>query len=199
MGNVIPMPNCPPWAMTPTWPPAPCPPSCPPDFWACYQQMAVWNQMLRDAQCNPIQGPITGVIDGSDAMPGQVGEFIQAASGPLAYTGYPNVTTLPVSLIVVQPGDWDFWARMQATTPTGVIDYVLSPVPAGMSNTMESRWWTSNPAGTTPPAMPIVNSYARGSFSQPTLLPFVITVNQQTGSTLTAGTVQMWIEGRRRR
>jgi hypothetical protein len=123
-------PPCPPPTMP--CPPPPCPPpaggypppSC--DSWVSAMQTC-WNsseafedfitQVITDIfQDNPgiippatPAGPIVGVTDGSDAAPGEVGEFItMQINGTVASAG--GIQTFPA--MTLQPGDWNCQAAL---------------------------------------------------------------------------------------
>lgn len=146
----------------------------------------------------PVTGPIVGVTDGSDAAPGQVGEYIHGTTS-ISYAAYPQVTTTTATPLVVQPGDWDLWISMQCTTQITGASFFLSPQPTGMSNTMYGSLWTAIGTGA-PESITISGMIARGSFSAPTLLPFSVTVSMAGDSSLTTpGTAVLLVEGRRRR
>jgi hypothetical protein len=57
-----------------------------------------------------------GVTDGTDASPGQVGEYMTAASGTVGLAN--NVVTNLISLDLT-PGDWDVSGNAQFHAPTG--------------------------------------------------------------------------------
>ena len=64
---------------------------------------------------NPAGGLI-GVIDGSSAAPGMVGEVL-TANGPV--TALPNATWTTVKSMNLTPGDWDVWGAVQMTFSGG--------------------------------------------------------------------------------
>lgn len=141
---------------------------------------------------------IKGVTDGSDAGPGQVGEFV-TGTATLAYTANAN-TTGAVSPIVMQPGDWDINSTVICSSNPGGVHWMLNPVPTGVSNDLQG--WTGELIGgggtSINPGLNIGRS-ARGSFSVPTLLAFSVTINNSTNPTLPAGTATLTVEARRRR
>lgn len=145
----------------------------------------------------PIFGPIVGVIDGSDAAPGMVGEFI-AGSANVAYTAYPNTTTTTVSLMVVPPGDWDLWMQMGSSSVLGAFEAYLNPLPAGMNQSMQMSMYIGATGSTTVEGINLY-SVGRGSFSVPTLMPVAVDVWQTTDASLPAGTLYLAMYGRRRR
>lgn len=212
-GTPCPPPPCPP----PQCAPAPQPPSC---FSAvakaqsCYDQsQALYNlvsQVVSDIfMKNPGiipspppgvgSGPILGVTDGSNAAPGEVGEFIQL-TGQLAYAAYPTNTTGVISLGVIPPGDWDFDVSVYYSSFIGGTNFILSPGPAGISNGMAGI--SAELSFTTPGTFEnvlVIGQAARGSFAVPSLMAFGIQVNQGQASGLAAGTATMYLEARRAR
>lgn len=178
-------PSPPNWGCPPACPPSPCPPQ-----WGC--------QPCPPLPVPPLTGPIVGVTDGSDAAPGQVGEFIKASSG-FSYSASPVVTTSSLSVIIVQPGDWDLWAFISGmTTNFGGAAFYLNPVPTGMSNNLG----TVNGIGSSSLVeqnATVVSAMARGLFSVPTLLAFTVTIDQSNTTGILAGSGQLSVEGRRRR
>lgn len=145
-------------------------------------------------------GPIIGVVDGSNAAPGEVGEFITGI-GSFNFAGYPSVSNGFVNLLNVPPGDWDFTIAASFTTFVDGANFALSPKPVGMSNDMvgeNANFFAGSP---TVPAlnMVLVGQSARGSFAVTTNMTFEVNVdNSETGG-LTAGVMALRLEGRRRR
>ena len=136
-------------------------------------------------------GHILGVTDGSNAAPGQVGEFIQSTTA----VNYPAgvLTQLVISSLVVPPGDWDIYGACFYSVPVGFFGFNLSPEPAGISNDIRGQVGASvvDLGG-------VIASMARGSFSVPTLLAFSVTVDQRTAGLL-SGVAYLTINARRRR
>ena len=202
----------------PIWPPqgtcGPQPPSCFSQIAkadACWDQsQALYNlvsKVVMDIfQTNPGiipspppsqgSGPILGVTDGSNAQPGQVGEFVTGTAS-LAYAANPAITQNVNSLIVLQPGDWDVRAFGQTSSAFGVAQFYLSPVPAGLSNEMNAVVFESTAVGGVLSWDTLVSATARASVKVPTLLAFAMAVNQSIASGLPAGTFTMWVEARR--
>lgn len=148
----------------------------------------------------PVPGPIIGVVDGSDAAPGQVGEFLTAvgtfayaagATGGVGSTGFINLITMP-------PGDWDFTIAASFTDLISSALFLLNPFPVtGMSNEMfglNGNFTSSMEAET----VIIIGQSARGSFAVTTPLRFEVQVFQGAAG-LPAGTMALRIEARRRR
>ena len=145
-------------------------------------------------------GPIIGVVDGSDAAPGEVGEFL-TATGTFAYAagvdGAGTTSTGQIDLLNVPPGDWDFTIAARFTTLISSALFFLNPVPTGMSNNMEGLNGNFTMPGEGETAV-IIGTAARGSFAVSTLLSCEVQVFQDA-AILPAGTMTLHIEGRRRR
>jgi hypothetical protein len=191
--------------ITGTWPP--CPPPCPPaDCFSglahleqCYADVkraeALLKQMIKDIiACDPgIIGsgmPIIGVTDGSDAQPGQVGEFVRLIIGnitiPAAYL-VQNVT-----LGVLSPGDWDCWCSCSFTSFISDARMSLNPVPTGFSDEMYVGM------ATTLESFNLVGPTGRALISVPTLVNMQLTTNLAAeGPAATIG--YMIFSARRRR
>jgi hypothetical protein len=163
----------------------------------CWQDISQFQQFLQCmlSQIGPF--PMQGVTDGSNALPGNIGEFV-TGTATMSYAAYPAVTTTNVAALVVPPGDWDIQSYGLASTVVGGISYDLAPLPAGMSNDL--RAWIGAIAAvvTENPALAI-STPARGSFTVPTLLAFAFTVNQSTDNVLTAGSANLVVNARRMR
>lgn len=192
--------------------PTPTPPSCFSQVAhanACYDQsQALYNlvsKVVTDIFTNnpgiipsppPASGsgPVMGVTDGSNAAPGQVGEFVTGtATFNYPASGTPTTTLSP---LVVQPGDWDLYSYMTTSTDTGTGAYFqLNPLPVGVSNSM-TGWY--GVGGSTEPLSEfafVIGLTARGSFSVPTLLAFQVGI----GTPPAAGVATLVVSARRRR
>jgi hypothetical protein len=148
----------------------------------------------------PIPGPIIGVVDGSDAAPGQVGEFMFAV-GTFAYAaggGANGVTsTGSINLINMPPGDWDFTISASFSDLVTSALFFLNPAVTGMSNRMFGLNGNFTMAGEAQTVV-IIGQSARGSFAVNTSLVFEVQVFNST-ATEPAGTMSLRIEARRRR
>lgn len=145
-------------------------------------------------------GPIVGVVDGSDAAPGQVGEFL-TATGTFAYaagSGTGVTSTGTINLISMPPGDWDFTISASFSNLITSALFELNPFPVtGMSNAMvglNGNFTMSGEAQT----VVIIGQSARGSFAVTTALVFEVQVFN-SATTEPAGTMTLRIEARRRR
>jgi hypothetical protein len=147
----------------------------------------------------PIPGPIIGVVDGSDASPGQVGEFLTAI-GTFAYaagTAAGQGSTGSINLINMPPGDWDLTISASYSNLITSSLFFLNPFPTGMSNEMFGLNGNFTMPGEAETVV-IIGQSARGSFSVNTPLIFEVQVfNSSTA--LPAGTMTLRIEARRRR
>jgi hypothetical protein len=132
-------PPCPPAPCPPQFPPCPPPGSCAPpqctDWLAkiesCWDQSQdlealltkIITQIFTDdpsiippAPPSAGSGPIIGVTDGSDAAPGEVGEYVTlAVNGVLA----ANAGLATYQALTLTPGDWDLWSYLDVDIPVG--------------------------------------------------------------------------------
>jgi hypothetical protein len=97
--------------------------------------------------------------------------------------------------VVIPPGDWDImaWAFLDGW-PTFLQVY-LDPPPAGISNNMMGINASSAVSGEGAGYLTVNTPRARASFSQPSLIPFLMVVNQY-GSPI-AGTWSFILSARR--
>lgn len=87
--------------------------------------------------------PITGVTNGSDAQPGQVGEWVQMEpTFPLATGANSGLATIGT----LGPGDWDCWMFGFSSAGFTSFTFTQAATPTQFSSGM-SAW--SNDAGTT--------------------------------------------------
>lgn len=150
----------------------------------------------------PVPGPIIGVVDGSDASPGQVGEFL-TADGTFSYAAGTDTlgttSTGHISLINMPPGDWDMTIFAMFSTLITSALFLLDPYPVtGVSNKMfglNGNFTAGTGGGIT---TTIVGPSARGSFAVNTPLVFEVQV-YQLGVSLPAGVMNLHLEARRRR
>jgi hypothetical protein len=136
--------------------------------------------------------PLIGVTNGSDAAPGQVGEFVQTYQTLNLPDGQ---NTQNFSGMVLQPGDWDVWAWCYPTAWCDSLYFFLTNgAPPGFSNGIFGQVIS----GTSPPtswtAAVVISPACRALISVPTLLPFTLITNAQS-----AQTAVFQLEARRRR
>lgn len=140
-----------------------------------------------------------GVTNGSNAAPGQIGEFI-SGSATFNYAAYPNLTQVTVSPIVVQPGDWHLWAWAGFSGFVGPAEFYLNTVPPTMSNNMAAFASGYSPiTGVVEEALILLCPAAQGNFSLPTVLVFSVVIDHRNGTTLPAGSGTLIVQGRRMR
>lgn len=151
-----------------------------------------------------ITGPIIGVTDGSDAAPGQVGEFLHGVTQIATSPGVTVLTT--VSPLTVPAGDWDLWASMYLSDTSGIYDsqnhvaragvsaFWLNPQPTGVSNQMQAMVGLGASLGNVMDKA-ITGMPARGSFTASTPLLFRVDIEDPD----TAGFAVLTCEARRRR
>ena len=136
----------------------------------------------------PATGPIIGVVDGSDAKPGEVGEwhlFTQVIAVPVTY----QVT--PVGMGVVPPGDWDCSVFAEADVFVSALGFYLGPT-AGVSGALSAL---STPVGGN--LARVNSSIARLLVSVPTLVVLNLESNNLAGGS--AGNVTATLTARRMR
>jgi hypothetical protein len=136
--------------------------------------------------------PQLGVTDGSNALPGDVGEWIN-------YTQNFNYTvasqTQSLTLGVLPPGDWNCNASAQAFSAVTALQVFLQPQPAGFSNPM----WAYTITGTAQPEWVVVTTpVARASITAATAVQFSIITNN-AGAGPQAGNGTMTFSARRAR
>lgn len=153
---------------------------------------AAWVQVGPGA----VSPPITGITDGSNVAPGQVGEFMHFEAS-FAYAGYPNTTNVTLTMGILTPGDWDLWASMSPSTFVGGGQMGLSPVPTGMSNAMGGNQGAVSATGTE--ATTIISMPARGNFIVPTTMSLQCYIFNGSVTGLTNGNCSVTMEARRRR
>jgi hypothetical protein len=87
------------------------------------------------------------VPNGSQALPGQVGEFVQGRINGTFNAPNQQLTSVAVTPLALMPGDWDVVASCQfslgyPSTITGA-NLILSPVPTGAQSDMQT-WLVAN-------------------------------------------------------
>lgn len=131
-----------------------------------------------------------GVTDGSDAAPGQVGEYLQLyADIPYGTTGQQQVVTVGI----ITPGDWDVWAYAYFTTPMNDAMFTLDPVPPGFSNSMGAE--LAQPASEW---FALLAPTVRANLTAPVQLSFQTSTNSIAAGPA-AGTMQLAVAARRMR
>jgi hypothetical protein len=131
-----------------------------------------------------LKGPILGVIDGSLAQPGMVGEFLQGiASIPVVVD--PAVHTYNVIPMALPPGDWDIEASFYGPGLSAeALALHLQPAPPGVVLPMEGNLAVINPGGYSELHAQINTNRTQASVGVPTQLPFLVTVRAATTTSL---------------
>lgn len=129
--------------------------------------------------------PLIGVTNGSDAQPGQVGEWLQWIRELNVPSGS---NTQIVSTLILQPGDWNVQAAAYTvTSPVTQVWANLSPVPPGLSDQMLLYFQTATASD-----ISIMCPVERASVTVPTLLAFQI-------QTVAPAAANIWFEVTARR
>lgn len=164
----------------------------------CYNQMSQFREMLAQILQDPkLRIPLIGITDGSNAKPGEVGEYIKGAA-TVHYAAYPTVTVQTVSVLVVPPGDWNLWGYMTLSTGVGGANFATTTPPAGMDDWITALAIESAVAGSVDYIF-LPSNTVRGLFTVPSLIATQVTVWQTTNATLPAGVATVKIMGRRMR
>ena len=96
-----------------------------------------WGR-LESAAWNKAQ-PLMGVVDGSNAGPGEVGEFLKV--DPPVRTGFPlNDTAYACATLSIPPGEWLVWANCTFQLNVGVSPLGELLVWIGVSNVPPQPW-----------------------------------------------------------
>jgi hypothetical protein len=155
------------------------------------------NQIL-DQRSGPIKtGPILGVVDGSDARQGEIGEYVRGqAALTITAAGDQAPTVTP---LVVPPGDWDLeGSAVVQQMGTDGIWFGLTPLPVGMIDDLFG--WMPN---IQPPVTQwggwVNTARARASFTVPTALLFTVNITAATPIAGQTATVTILVTGRRMR
>lgn len=139
--------------------------------------------------------PLIGVTNGADAQPGQVGENIQIVVPPVSFPATGRVA-FPVSIGVLQPGDWDYWMTAETDIAVSNLQYILSPFPAGFSDPLSS---IITNIGSEPEIVIVVSTIGRALISVPTLVVANVTTNNVGAGGPGPGNVNLKFTARRRR
>ena len=109
--------------------------------WTEYHQSVA--DLLADLQAK-MQAAKTGIVDGSEATAGQVGEFKSVAVPLGSAIALGNFVVVDVCHLDLTPGDWDVWGiaafQPAGTTTINTIAAWISPVsattPAGKTDSL---------------------------------------------------------------
>ena len=135
--------------------------------------------------------PLTGVTNGSDAQPGQVGEWVEYVAEP-AYSGAIDQTVV-APMGVLNPGDWDYWFQVSPSNTTTTVAAYINPLPPGFT----SGLFATVDAGTGSQATTLVSSTGRALISVPSLVTLQLSMNWVAVSP--PGTANCVFMARRRR
>lgn len=150
---------------------------------------AVTQAIISAIEASGSTLPLVGVTNGSNAQPGQVGEYVELDHSFPYVSG--NNQTATVTAGILQPGDWDVWSWANPSNFVNWLNFYLNPIPAGFSSSM---WTAIGVSPTLTEGVAFISTAVRASLAVPTLMAF--TVNY---SCTTAGNVQFVTSARRRR
>lgn len=176
---------------SPPWGPGCCPPGGMDALLQCYCDVQaatkfICSVMVTCIQTNPavtaaiiaaIEAsgsslPLIGVTNGSDAQPGQVGEWVQFSQN-FNYTAAAQTQTL--TLGVLNPGDWDCWLYASGFAGTyNDCNFELNPVPPGFAGDMGA----GNVSLSGPVSVTIPSTTVRASITAPSLIAVQIQTNE---------------------
>jgi hypothetical protein len=184
----------------------PCPPPCPPpqsSLTRCWAEIQAFKDLVAaiiGEIGGPIKtGPIQGVVDGSQAMPGMVGEVASAA-----IVGQYTAAALQaqtVNTLILQPGDWDVQASCEFSAGINGAFYQLSVVPSGVSGPMLASLNADVAAPVSGGPAPVLNMNSimtQANITVPTLLAFNLTTNTAAAGTA-GGNFTLRVRARRMR
>jgi len=212
--NVVPMPGSTSWPTAP-WPSTAVPPGCFSELARlnqCYNEVQMMEMILSKVVCDLAQNntafqqclvnaiaasgsnvPLIGVTNGSQAQPGQVGEWIQfQVNGN--YTAGPQ--TQIVSVGTLPAGDWGVQAWCSLNAPTGGVSFILESAVPQISNDM---------AGFLPSDLGVsgfvecLGIPARTTLASPALFAFTLNTNITGAGGAAAGTFGFFMAATRRR
>jgi hypothetical protein len=167
----------------------------------CWQDIAQFQQFLLCMLSNMGPVPLQGVTDGSDAKAGYIGEFMTATVTTPWSIANGVSQTQNISTIVMSPGDWDMFSRLDIAFPFTNTLFNCSPVPAGMTGDLSGAVGATGMGGVTP----IQETYlimsgmvSRLNCTVPTLIPMSISIGNVTGAAVSGNTI-LSVYGRRAR
>lgn len=144
-------------------------------------------------------GGVKGVVDGSIAFPGYVGEVITTvATGSLSVIPPPGAAAINVTALVVPPGDWDVWSTINIAdvTPNCFWDYIIfiinNPAGAGGGGEVTGAWTGGGLTGGQYSCAPIPVSV-----SVPTIFTATLQIVGVTGGISGTGNYTLTTVGRR--
>ena len=188
---------------TSVWPPCPPPGPWPAGLYRlneCWDDVAKTKAFLakimkeiiaEDPSIIAVGTPVVGVTDGSDAVAGMVGQFIQTAT-TVGYTANTNQTSF-LNAASLPAGDWDCWWYTNYDTGILGAQNFLSPIPPGFSGDMNMNF--SQVGAATVDDFNLASPAVRGLISVATPMVFNITILPSTSN----GTLTFVFNARRRR
>lgn len=195
--------------MTHLQPCPPEPPCCPPGWseeaMACWRQMQELMAIIRatvapdierlERQIASLQQQVKvltfGVTDGSNALPGHVGEFVALQAPDI---NFPTATsTVSVVAGTLAPGDWNVQAYAYINVGITGAQFYLSPQPPGISDSMGAVIALFGHENVT-----LVGPLVRANIVAPTVLQFSCTTNND-GPGPTPGIMSVRVAARRMR
>jgi hypothetical protein len=184
------------WGPPGTWsqhPPG-CDCGCQDSGWGsirdCWRQVSELKAIIRQV----VKQEMLGVTDGSDAKPGEIGEYFLNVT---TFNFTAAQQTQNVNAGVIGPGDWDVIGAFMPSVGTSGIKFNLSPVPTGVTTDMSGLTFDQGDptaSGPTSGAM-VISTPARALIKVPTLFSF--SVNTNFAGTVQAGTATFTLQARR--
>lgn len=193
------------------WGPGCCPPGGMDALMKCYCDVQaatafICSVMVQCVQTNPavVQAiiaaieasgsslPLLGVTNGEPAAVGQVGEF-EVLTASQTYPATAG-TYQPVTMGILQPGDWDIWAYVRPSTPMDWISISINPLPAGVYDSLSC---VASSGDAPLQYFTLVSPATRALLSLPTLFVLNMGTDNTTGGT--GGTASLALAARRRR
>lgn len=117
-----------------------------------------WLPAAPPPPAPPLNGPIIGVTNGSNAAAGMVGEYIESLntlSPTMTPTSNPTFLSGPSTQLILSPGDWDVWFSGEMRLTNGTIS-------DSSNNPQMSGYCTANLQG---PGTDSLNLQSRTAYS----------------------------------
>lgn len=167
--------------------PVPCPPPWYRPASECFDQVRQFEEMIEHMVDKAVteklnklyqQGALPpGVVDGSDAKVGQVGEFVRLFGPDFAFTGTVVNESQMVNVGVLPAGDWLAMTYAYITAETTGCQFYLTPVPTGVVDSMGAMLALHGPENVT-----LVGPTVRCNLTVPSLFAFQCSVNNQSAA-----------------
>lgn len=156
-------------------------PPWPPDLEECWDKVKATKELLKKMLADVLDEnpellaktqPVFGVTDGSNALPGTVGEFVELHAPDIAF---PTATTTSTAIAGILPaGDWAVQAYAYVSGAVTGAQFYLDPQPPGVSDSMGAVLALSGQENIT-----LVGPMVRASLSAATVLTFSATTNNE--------------------